>query len=188
MRVCQRRPRAPGALSVVAVVAAALIVLVPGAALAHGSEDESPAKDLVEQAIALIRSQPEQAEAIEDKIHDAIEAEDAEGVDLALLERADRAFDAGRVHEAQDLLEEAIGAKPHRVVASPEAEEPEAAEVPEVEEPDAAEEPVAESSPVLHERALEGGPEAPEGVGDSVLLALAGVLALSGLAVARRVR
>lgn len=64
----------------------------PGAAaLAHEGEEETSAKELVLQGIALLRGQPEQTEAIEDKIHDALEAEDQTGVDFALVERGDEA-------------------------------------------------------------------------------------------------
>lgn len=86
-------------------------------ATAH--EEKFPAKRLIEQAIALLRTQPEQREVIEDKIHDATESKDKKGVDLDLVGEAGEAFEAGRLHEAQDLLEESIGAAPYRVVEEP---------------------------------------------------------------------
>src|SRR6266508_2229410 len=70
-------------------------------------------------AIALLRTQPNQVQAIEDKLHDALEAKDATGVDLALVRKADEAFDRRDLHRAWDLLEQAIGAAPHRVVRRP---------------------------------------------------------------------
>ncbi len=153
------------------VLVAGLVVLLPAmAARAHEDEEEVPARTLVQQAIVLIRSQPEQVEAIEDKIHDALEATDTEGVDLALLEQADRAFEAGELHEAQDLLERSIGAAPHQVVASPNPE-------PGLPTSPA---PAEEPSPVLHERGLEGGDQDLSGgpflLGAAVLLAGLGVL------------
>ena len=165
-------------LFLVSIVALAL-AWPAGAALAHEEEEQVPARTLVKQAIALLRGQPEQVEAIEDKIHDALAAEDTEGVDLELVERADRAFEEGKIHLAQDLLEEAIGAAPHRVVATPN---------PEPGMPAPSPEPEAEPSPVLHERALRGGLRAPTGVAGPVLLGLAGLAVLLGLIVVRRVR
>jgi hypothetical protein len=156
-----------------------LVVGSAGSALAHGDEEEVPAKTLVEQAIALLRGQPEEVRAIEDRIRDALEAEDTEGVDVALVERAAAAFDEGDLHLAQDLLEEAIGAAPHGVVATPN---------PEPGMPAPSPEPGAEASPVLHERAIEGGLRAPAGVAGPILLGLAGVAVLLGLLFVRRAR
>lgn len=163
----------------IVVVVTGLAVLLPSsAAMAHEGEEELPAKTLVEQAIALLRGQPEQADAIEDKIADALEAEDSEGVDLGLVRQAGEAFELGRLHEAWDLLAESIGAAPHRVVATPNPG-------PGLPAPTA---PPPEPSPVLHERAVEGGFRGPEGVAGPVLLALAGLLTVLGLGVVRRVR
>jgi hypothetical protein len=156
-------------------VSALTAVLLPGAASAH--EEEFPAKQLVEQAIALLRNQPEQREVIEDKLHDATESEDTKGVDLDLVREAHEAFEAGRLHEAQDLLEESIGAAPHEVVEEPN-------EAPGSPAPS----PVPQASPVLHERALGGAEQRPEGGAFPILLGLAGLLALAGLVVAWRVR
>lgn len=150
-------------------------LLLPGAASAH--EEKFPAKRLIEQAIALLRTQPEQREVIEDKIHDATESKDKKGVDLDLVGEADEAFEAGRLHEAQDLLEESIGAAPHRVVEEPN-------EVPGSPAPS----PAPEASPVLHERELAGAEQRPEGGALAVLLVLAGILGIGGLVVAWRVR
>jgi hypothetical protein len=150
-------------------------LLLPGAASAH--EEEFPAKRLIEQAIALLRTQPEQREVIEDKIHDATESRDQKGVDIGLVQEADEAFEAGRLHETQDLLEESIEAAPHRVVEEPN-------EAPGSPAPS----PAPETSPVLHERELEGAEQRPEGGGLPILLGLAGVLVLAGLGVAWRMR
>ncbi len=169
--------RAKGWLIVV-VTSVAVLLLPSAAALAHEGEEEVPARTLVQQAIALLRGQPEQVDAIADKIHDALEAKDAEGVDLALVEQADTAFEDGDLHEAWDLLEESIGLAPHQVVASPNAG-PRSAPTPE---------PPAEPSPVLHERAIEGGLQGPKGVAGPVLLGLAAALGALGLVIARRVR
>ncbi len=163
----------------VASVVALALALPTGAALAHEEEEQVPARTLVKQAIALLRGQPEQVEAIEDKIHDALASEDTEGVDLELVEQADRAFEEGKIHLAQDLLEEAIGAAPHQVVATPN---------PEPGLPAPSPQPETEPSPVLHERAARGGLRAPTGVAGPLLLGLAGLAALLGLVVVGRVR
>ena len=44
---------------------------------------------------------------------DALEVDDQEGVDIALVRRADEALVAEDLHEARTLLEESIGARPH---------------------------------------------------------------------------
>lgn len=70
------------------------------------------ASELVRQAIALIVSTPENMEAIEDKVGDALEVENREGVDVALVRRAGDALEDD-LHEARALLERSIGAWPH---------------------------------------------------------------------------
>lgn len=150
-----------------------------GSVAAH--EKDFPAKTLIEQAIALLRTQPEQRGAIEDKMHDAQKSEGAKGVDLELVRQADEAFEAGRLHETRDLLEEAIGAAPHRVV-----EEPNPAPGIPAPEQDPAHEAVTEAAPVLHEGALDRGLETPQATQEWVLLGIALVLIAAGLFVARR--
>lgn len=162
------------------------VALVAPPAIAHGKK--LPARKLVEQAIALLRTQPNQVEAIEDKLHDALEAKDATGVDLALIRKADQAFDRRDLHRAWDLLEEAIGAAPHRVVRRPNPRP----RMPAATTPPAP----ATSMPmpgeqaqqaVLHELALDGGVRAPQGTAGPALMGLAGLLALLGVLVVWRV-
>jgi hypothetical protein len=173
--------------AVLALVVSAPILLIPArAALGHEGEEEVPARKLVQQAIALLRGQPEQADAIEDKIADALAAEDAKGVDLDLVEQASRAFEAGRLHEAQDLLEEAIGAAPHRVVASPNPEP--GVPAPPAVEAEAPPAPEAGASPVLHETEVRGSDQEWANTPRPILLGFAAALALLGLVVARRAR
>ncbi len=157
------------------VVLAFAAFLFPGAVSAH--EEKFPARRLIEQAIALLRTQPDQLEVIEDKIHDATESKDKKGVDLDLLGEADEAFEAGRLHVAQDLLEESIGAAPHRVVEEPN-------EVPGSPAPS----PTPEASPVLHERELGGADQRPEGGYLFVIVVLAGLSLMGGLVVVWKVR
>lgn len=179
--------------SVAAALAVALLALAASPATAH--EKRLPAKTLVAQAIALLRTQPGQVAAIEDKIHDALEAKDTAGVDLALVRQADTAFDRGDRHRAWDLLEAAIGAAPHRVVTQPN---------PKPRQPATTQPPssgMAMPSPTTtgeaeggvgseaapHEQALAGGQQRPAGTGAATLLGVAGVLALAGAVVVRRV-
>ena len=159
-------------------VALAALLIAPAAAVADGGNEDLTAKTLIEQAIGLLRSQPDRLELIEDKIADAIEDDETEGVDLALVRQALEEFEAGRLHEAQDLLEQSIGAAPHRVVTSPN---------PEPGQP-APPEPTPSPEPVLHERELAGGVQSPEGRGGIVVLTIAGVSFLLGLVVVARVR
>lgn len=102
------------ARAVVAIGVLGLAVVAgPRPAAAHEPGESAEASELVRQAIALIVSTPEDAEAIEDKVADAQEVEDQEGVDVALVGRAGEAYEAGDLHEARTLLERSIGARPH---------------------------------------------------------------------------
>lgn len=101
-------------LIVVLLLAAVLAVLTvagPAAADEPGESDESA--QLVREAIALIVNTPGDMEGIEDKIVDAQEAPNQEGVDLDLVARAEEAFEREDMHEVRALLERSIGAQPH---------------------------------------------------------------------------
>lgn len=84
----------------------------PAAADEPGESDESA--QLVREAIALIVNTPGDMEGIEDKIVDAQEAPNQEGVDLDLVADAEEAFEREDMHEVRALLERSIGAQPHR--------------------------------------------------------------------------
>jgi len=178
------RLRSLGVSLIVGALAVALLAAPP--AFAHGKK--LPARKLVEQAIALLRAQPGQVQAVEDKLHDALEAKDAAGVDLALVRRADQAFDRRDLHGAWDLLEEAIGAAPHRVVRRPNPRPrmpaATAPAAPATSMPMPGEQ---AQQPVLHEQALDGGVRAPQGTAGPALLGIAGLLALFGGLVVWRV-
>ena len=98
-----------------------LIFLVVAASPAAGHEDEKATKasTLVRQAIALIVNTPDDTMAIEDKINDAVESDDPEGVEIDLVRQAKDALDAGDIHRVRALLEVAIGAQPHLTSALP---------------------------------------------------------------------
>jgi len=168
------------------LAAASLAVALAPPAFAHGKK--LPAKKLVEQAIALLRTQPNQVQAIEDKLHDALEAKDATGVDLALVRKADEAFDRRDLHRAWDLLEQAIGAAPHRVVRRPNPRPRMPAATPPAAPATSMPMPGEQAQqPVLHELALGGGVRAPHGTAGPALLGIAGLLALLGALVVWRV-
>jgi len=100
-------------------VVVTFVALAGGPAGAHEGEGSEEAGVLVRQAIALIVNTPNDTMAIEDKIVDATESDDQEGVDIALVRRAKDALDAGNLHRARALLEVAIGARPHLSSALP---------------------------------------------------------------------
>ena len=109
----RRRPDKPTAplLLVVTLVVMVLFAVSPAAADEPG--ESTVASELVRQAIALIVSTPGNMEAIEDKVGDALEVENQEGVDISLIRRAVEALDNDNVHETRALLERSIGARPH---------------------------------------------------------------------------
>jgi len=87
-----------------------VILLAPArAALADGGEEDFTAADFVEQAIGLLQGQPDMEDLIEDRIGDALEDDEVEGVDLALVAQAQEAFAQGRVGETTELLGRSIG-------------------------------------------------------------------------------
>lgn len=100
----------------------AVMVLVPArAALADGGEEDFTARDFVEQAIGLLQGQPEMEDLIGDRIRDALEDDEVEGVDLALVAQAQEAFEGGRTSETLELLARSIGEEVGPALHQPEA-------------------------------------------------------------------
>ena len=157
----------------ISVVAALLFVGLPATpALAHEGEKEIPARTLADEAIAIIRSQPEQMDAIADKVNDATESEDPEGVDNALLEKAKASLEGGDLSQTELLLEEAIGTCPGQPVT----------------EPAGVRKPLKLSAPCpapAHLQAL--GRQPITGAAKPTLVGLGAVLMLGGLLLARRI-
>lgn len=94
--------------------ALAAVVATPGAALADGGGDEEmealelqPARVLAQQAIAVLRVRGDQEDASM-RVDAALESDDQEDVDVALLERADEAVDSGDIDGAVLLLDQAL--------------------------------------------------------------------------------
>lgn len=109
----QRPDRQTAPLLVVAAVVFITGLSAVSPAVADEPGESTVASELVRQAIALIVSTPGNMEAIVDKVGDALEVDNQEGVDIALVRRAAEALDTGDLHETRSLLERSIGARPH---------------------------------------------------------------------------
>lgn len=96
-----------------ALIAAAVVVLAAGPGFADGGGESDKAGDLVRQAIAHIVHDPKDTMAAVEKIDDAENAGDKEGVDMNLVAQAADALAQGDFHGARSLLERSIGARPH---------------------------------------------------------------------------
>src|SRR6266566_3152827 len=141
-------------------------------ASAHEGEEKVPARTQVAIADAILRTQPEQMELAADRINDALEAEDHEGVDLDRVKQAKEALEAGDMQKTELLLEQALGACPGEPVTSPTKVR---APLP------------AKPCPTpAHELAL--GRVPVHGTSKPVLLSIGAVLALGGLALSWRIR
>ena len=159
------------ALAALAVAWMAVAVLA-APALAHEGEEEVPARTQVQVADAILRTQPEQIELAADRINDALEAKDQEGVDLERVKQAKDTLEAGDMQGTELLLEQALGACPGEPVVSPTGVR---AKLPQTPCPTPA-----------HELAL--GRVPLHGTTKPVLLTIGAVLALGGLALSWRIR
>jgi hypothetical protein len=139
---------------------------------AHEGEEKVPARTQVQVADAILRTQPEQMDLAADRINDALEATDHEGVDLGRVEQAKAALEAGDMPKTELLLEQALGACPGQPVVNPAGVR---AKLPQTPCPTPA-----------HELAL--GRVPIHGTTKPVLLVIGGVLALGGLVLAWRIR
>jgi hypothetical protein len=148
------------------------VVALGGPALAHEGEEDVPARTQVQRADAILRTQPEQVDLAVDRINDALEAEDHEGVDLDRVKQAKAALEAGDMQQTELLLEQALGACPGQPVISPTGVR--------------APLPTKPCPTPAHELAL--GRVPVHGTARPVLLGIGGVLALGGLVMAWRIR
>jgi len=148
------------------------VVALAAPALAHEGEEEVPARTQVQVADAILRTQPEQIELAADRINDALEAKDQEGVDLERVKQAKDTLEAGDMQGTELLLEQALGACPGEPVVSPTGVR---AKLPQTPCPTPA-----------HELAL--GRVPLHGTTKPVLLTIGAVLALGGLALSWRIR
>jgi hypothetical protein len=95
------------------------VAAVTAPALAHEGEEDVPARTQVQTAVAILRTQPEQMDLAADRINDATEAEDKEGVDIDRVEQAKQALEAGDKAKTELLLEQALGGCPGEPVENP---------------------------------------------------------------------
>lgn len=96
-------------LLVVATVALGPVIWAPSAQ-AHDEDEAQEGYVLVQQALAHLvhDSGPEGVEMAVEKVGDALETEDQEGVDVAGVQAGMAALDAGRVDEARELLQDSV--------------------------------------------------------------------------------
>ncbi len=166
------RPRTGPRLLIGVALAWLAIAALAAPAAAHEEEKRVPARTLADEAIAIIRSQPEQMDAISDKVNDALESEDQAGVDKTLVTKAKAALQADNLSQTELLLEEAIGACPGQPVVAPAG----------------VRKPLRLSAPCpapAHLQAL--GREPIAGATKPLLLGVGAVLVLGGLLLARRI-
>jgi hypothetical protein len=103
--------RLTGRLIVVAALTLASVAW-PGTAHAHGDDEATEGYVLVQQALAHL-AHDTSAEGIDlamEKVNDALETDDQEGVDVAELQRGMDALQAGDVGRARAMLEHSIAA------------------------------------------------------------------------------
>jgi len=163
--------RGPRLLSAIAVAWLAVAALATPAA-AHEGEESVPALTQVQVAVAILRTQPELVDLAADRINDATEAEDKDGVDIDRVEQAKIALEAGDMAKTELLLEQALGACPGQPVTNPAGVR---AKLPQTPCPTPA-----------HELAL--GRVPLHGAAKPTLLAIGAVLTLGGLVLTRRIR
>src|SRR5262249_13198605 len=90
------------------LVGVGLTSLSAAPAMAHGEGDSDQASVLVLQAIGIITNKPGAMDDITDKIDDALKAPDKEGVDLAQVQAAKDALDAGDMDQIRTLLQQSL--------------------------------------------------------------------------------
>ncbi len=166
-----RTSRGPRLLSAIAVAWLTVAALATPAG-AHEGEESVPALTQVQVAVAILRTQPEQVDLAADRINDATEAEDKDGVDIDRVEQAKSALEAGDMAKTELLLEQALGACPGQPVTNPAGVR---AKLPQTPCPTPA-----------HELAL--GRVPLHGAAKPTLLALGAVLTLGGLVLTWRIR
>jgi len=151
------------------------LVLAPAtAAFAHMGEENVPAFTDVQEGIAILAGQPALMDNAIDKVHDALDSNDQNGVDGALVKQAYAALNRKDLSGALLLLERSIGACPGAPVLNPVA-------------PPRSPAPLA--SPCPNPQHLEGlSRSAVGGAQEMVFLVLAFVMIVTGLLLVRRIR
>jgi hypothetical protein len=157
----------------IALLGLTLLLAIP--AYAHEGEASVPALTDVQEAVAILASQPGLMDNAMDKVGDALESGDTRGVRLDLVKQAQAALDANQIDQALTLLERSIGACPGAPVIEPQ-------NAPRTPPPLSSPCP----SPASHLLALDRSPL--RGAKEPVLIAVGAVLILGGLGLARRIR
>jgi len=108
----QTRPRSRRSrrVALIALCTSAVMFVAAGPALAHGDEESGEGYALVQQAIGHLAHDSSAAGIMlaMEKVGDALATSDQEGVDVAQLEQAQAALEAGDAEQARPLLEESI--------------------------------------------------------------------------------
>jgi hypothetical protein len=81
-------------------------------AMAHGEGESDQASVLVLQAIGFIVNKPGDMDDISDKVEDALDAPEKEGVDMARVEAAQQALDSNDMDQARTLLQQSLKSGP----------------------------------------------------------------------------
>jgi len=142
-------------------------------AAAHEGEEDVPALTQVQVAVTILRTQPDLVDLAADRINDATEAKDKDGVDVDRVEQAKKTLEAGDMAATELLLEQALGACPGQPVTNPAGVR---AKLPQTPCP----------APAPHELAL--GRVPLHGAAKPTLLAIGALLVLGGLVLTRRIR
>jgi hypothetical protein len=89
-----------------------LTAVAAAPAMAHGGGDSDQASLLVLQAIGILTNKPGAMDDITDKVNDALDAPDKQGVDMAQVQAAKDALDKGDMDQAKALLVKSLGSNP----------------------------------------------------------------------------
>ena len=92
------------------VAVAMLVVLLPAApAFAHGGDESDQSRVLVLQALSYLANQPEGfADMAAEKVMDALDATDQNGVDLPMIQQAQKQLESGDISGARKLLQDSV--------------------------------------------------------------------------------
>ena len=163
-----------GRATLTALLTVTLLALTPAAAWAHGDEGTNRAYVYVRQAIALIVNTPGGMDSITDKVGDALDASDPSQVQLSYVRQAKAALSSGDMMRVRTLLEQSVGARVHTSNVDPV--------------------PIGQPAPMAADTGTVTPTDPLAGraggltAGDSIMLILAVVVGLGGIALSIRLR
>jgi hypothetical protein len=103
------RPRTPLRPAVTALLTGLILLLPAAPALAHGGGDSNQSRVLVLDALSYLANQPAGYEdSVTDKVGDALDAPDTQGVDLDKVAAAQQALKAGDMDQVRTLLQASL--------------------------------------------------------------------------------